>query len=200
MKLFGRNNFIGIYDNALSKHECDILISEFEKSNSKEGGINHYGKYVCDYNIKKCRQLSLFFSKESIITTIIEAKLKEYVDRYREKFNVLDVISYWKRNDGFAFMKYETEEDGFKGWHTEHGPGSTERIFAWMFYLNDAKSGTDFMYYPNVRAKRGRFVIWPAGWEYYHRSSPNKGLKYIVTGWGSYDKSVVMSHLSPDIA
>ena len=56
-----------------------------------------------------------------------------------------------------------------------------------MFYLNDAKSGTEFMYYPNVKARKGRCVIWPSGWEYTHRGLPNKGIKYIVSGWMAYN-------------
>ena len=56
-----------------------------------------------------------------------------------------------------------------------------------MFYLNDAKSGTDFMYHSTVQGKLGRCVIWPATWDYTHRSQlPNEGLKYIVTGWLNY--------------
>ena len=64
------------------------------------------------------------------------------------------------------------------------------RVLAWMFYLNDAKCGTEFMNYPTVSAKMGRLVIWPAGWTHLHKGvTPNRGLKYITTGWCSfYDK------------
>ena len=58
-----------------------------------------------------------------------------------------------------------------------------------MLYLNNAKSGTRF-YYPDliqnkvVNAKRGRIVIWPAYWTHPHSGvTPNKGDKYIATGW-----------------
>ena len=57
----------------------------------------------------------------------------------------------------------------------------------WMFYLNNAQSGTDFMNFSTVKAKRGRCVIWPAFWTHYHRSTLNKGLKYITSGWMSFD-------------
>ena len=68
-------------------------------------------------------------------------------------------------------------------WHCEHGASNSNRILAWMFYLNDAKSGTEFMNYPTVQAKRGRCVIWPAFWTHVHKGAPNKGLKYIATWW-----------------
>ena len=56
-----------------------------------------------------------------------------------------------------------------------------------MFYLNNAKCGTEFMEYPTVQAKIGRLVIWPAFWTHVHKGViPNKGIKYIITGWASY--------------
>ena len=43
------------------------------------------------------------------------------------------------------------------------------------------------MHHPNVRAKMGRCVIWPAGWPYLHKGIiPNRGVKYILTGWINY--------------
>ena len=35
-------------------------------------------------------------------------------------------------------------------------------------------------------SKKGRLVIWPASWTHFHRSEPNKGLKYIISGWYSF--------------
>ena len=61
----------------------------------------------------------------------------------------------------------------------------SKRVFVWGFYLNNAP-GTEFMFYPNVSGKEGRCVIFPASFNYMHRSCPNKGIKYIVTGWISY--------------
>ena len=35
-----------------------------------------------------------------------------------------------------------------------------------------------------VKPEIGRTVIWPAGWTHPHKGvTPNKGLKYIATGW-----------------
>ena len=56
---------------------------------------------------------------------------------------------------------------------------------AWMVYLNDAASGTEFPYQEMiVEPKEGRTVIWPAGWTHPHKGvTPNEGIKYIATGW-----------------
>jgi hypothetical protein len=56
-------------------------------------------------------------------------------------------------------------------------------------FFNDAKSGTRFYHQKlDMKAKAGRMVIWPAAWTHMHSGIiPNKGTKYIATGWFSYD-------------
>ena len=86
------------------------------------------------------------------------------------------------------FQKFQYYGDGYKMWHTEHIPDEpmNKRVLVWMFYLNNAKSGTQFIHYPTVQAKKGRLIIWPSAFTHTHRSEPNKGLKYIMSGWISY--------------
>ena len=192
MKLFGiSENFIEIYDNALTKKECEILVSQFEKLDKVDGTIVVEDQLVQRPDIKKCRQLEYSnFSDKSIISNIVHPQLGKCLHKYFKKYGSLSTVGTWRCDDVYCFQKYESEDDGFKVWHCEHGgdPSTSSRLLAWMFYLNDAKSGTEFMHYSNVRAKRGRCVIWPAFWTHTHRGVvPNRGLKYIVTGWASYD-------------
>tara|TARA_B100001996_G_scaffold152973_1_gene116412 strand:- start:633 stop:1217 length:585 start_codon:yes stop_codon:yes gene_type:complete len=192
VKQFGIfETFIGIYDNAISKKECDIIISQFEKSTQVEGKIyDPDGENVVNYSYKKSIELpSPRLSKGGVISRIINERLIKCIDDYKKEYSSMDnFISPWAVDDGYNLQKYETEEDGFKIWHTEAGVGSTsKRVLAWMFYINDAKSGTEFMHFPTINARMGRCVIWPAGWTHMHRGvCPNKGLKYIATGWASY--------------
>ena len=104
----------------------------------------------------------------------------------------MNTLYSWFYDDSYTFQKLVEKDDGYKVWHCEHGPspndGINRRIMAWMIYLNDAKCGTEFMNYPTINAKMGRCVIWPAAWTHTHRGvCPNKGLKYILTGWVTYD-------------
>ena len=181
-------NFIGLYDNALSDEECSLLVSEFDKSDIVEGGFNRNGNRVIDPSVKKCRQLNLYFSDEDMFSKIIYPALARCMKKYTEDKPSLNHVSYWRFVDDYSFQKYEDETDGYKVWHTEHGAGrNASRIIAWMFYLNDAKCGTEFIHYPTIPGKKGLCAIWPAGWEYVHRGViPNIGLKYIVTGWVSF--------------
>ena len=177
-------NFIEIYDNALSQKECDILINIFETSSQIRGRTT----LGYEPDEKNCLQLlNTTFSDDTQMSSIICNSITKYIDEYSNKYEAVDKCIYWWRvDDGYNVQKYETEDDGYKQWHCEHTKGSCDRVLAWMFYLNNAQSGTEFMYYPNIGAKMGRLVIWPSGWTHLHRGAPNKGLKYIVTGWASY--------------
>ena len=186
MNLFGRPSFIEVYDKALSEKECDIIISEFEKSDYGVGWLQT-GYHPED---KKCMQIAYDFTRiDQPVSNIIRPLLQRCIDRYYKEYTVLGDLSSFKIFPTYNIQKYETEDDGYKRWHCEHSSDdeSSRRVLAWMFYLNNAKSGTEFMHYPNIHAKMGRCVIWPAGFTHTHRGViPNKGLKYIATGWVSY--------------
>ena len=183
-------SFIEIYDKALSSNDCNILISQFEKHPNRGcGTVFKNGVLTIDKDIKDSFEIyNALFSRPTVITSIISTALNKCFDRYRKKYSILDDnMSPLKYDDLYTFKKFEGKNAGYKNWHYEHGPNDTmsKRVLVWAFYLNNA-SGTDFMFYPNVSGKEGRCVIFPASFNYMHRSSPNKGIKYIVTGWITY--------------
>ena len=180
-------SYIECYDDALTNEECRILISLFEKGRKTPGYTYHHGERIVDSDIKKSLELdALDLYDGSSLSAIVYRALAPCINKYQEKYNNLNNISFWECDSIFTFQKFESEYDGFKSWHTEQGAGTPNRIAVWHFYLNDAESGTEFMSYPTVNAKRGRCVIWLTGWTHVHRSAPNKGLKYIISGWMSY--------------
>ena len=188
--LVSNSDYFGIYDNALSKKECEIIINQFEKSEQIPGSTYMGGVKQVVPDIKKCVSLTdTHFNDGTVISNIIGNQLPYCIERYNKEQPQISYLNRWSMYQGYSVQKYETEDDGYKDWHCESaGPGKTSnRVLAWMFYLNNAKSGTEFFNYPTVSAKMGRCVIWPAGWTHVHRGvTPNKGLKYIVTGWVSY--------------
>ena len=179
-------NFIEIYDDALSSENCDKLIEYFNKSPTGEGMV---GRGIINHLGKKSIELdNSYFTSHEIIFRLISPILQEYIDKYIEKYVTLNYMEKWCLDDGFTLKKFEGEDDGFKAWHTEHCISFPKRILVWMFYLNDAQSGTEFYNYPDIESKKGRLVIWPAGWTHYHKGeTPNKGLKYIMSGWYSFN-------------
>ena len=185
--LFRRNHdFIEVYDNVLSKRDCEILINQFEKSDDVSWATTSSG-YEPEF--KKGRQLLCKFSHDNKISNITRTGLNHCLNKYNEKYKSLHYCPRWSKHDGFMIQKYDGKDEGFKGWHCEHGPdeNSSQRVLAWMFYLNDAKSGTEFMNFPTVNARMGRCLVWPSGWTHVHKGViPNEGIKYVITGWISF--------------
>tara|TARA_Y100000033_G_C2703525_1_gene89789 strand:- start:70 stop:648 length:579 start_codon:yes stop_codon:yes gene_type:complete len=184
-------SFIEIYDKALSSKECNILISQFENHPKKtEGMVYTNGVRTFNRDVKDSLEIDdPSFSDPTIITSIISTSLNKCFAKYRKKHSTLNdqVFSRLKFDNLYTFKKFEGKNGGFKKWHCEHGMDdiTSKRILVWSFYLNNC-SGTDFMYYPNVSGKKGRCVIFPASFNYMHKSAPNKGVKYYVSGWISY--------------
>ena len=178
-------SFIGIYDNALSAEQCDELISFFKRSTKRDGGFYSKDGYKVDYSIKRNIEI-----KDAILSETPEIAPKAIcncIGKYREEYPSLEHLFEWRLRNDYTFQMLEGKDDGYKVWHTEHCPGElSTRILAWMIYLNDAESGTEFMHFPTVEAKQGRCIIWPSAFTHLHRSKPNKSLKYIMSGWISY--------------
>ena len=151
-------NYIEIYDNILSQQECDILISQFEKSELVPGRVTKgsSGESAVDVDLKVSIEKNVKFTDGSVVSNIIRPRLIPCIEKYKKKYEKnLDCLTPWGYNNAYTFKKFEGEDGGFKKWHTEHGPGNPLRILVWAFYANDA-CGTEFMNYPTVQAKRGK--------------------------------------------
>lgn len=188
---FKQESFIGIYKNALSHEECLRVIELFEQNPNKTSGSIYLNQNsgVKREDLKKDIEIpGLYLNDNSEISNIILKGLCESLEKYKKTYHdSLNQVDYWRIESLYNIQKYETKDDGYKAWHTEHGGTNTaNRLLSWMIYLNKAKSGTEFFYYKNIKAFEGCCAIWPAGWTHLHRSEPNKGLKYIATGWGSF--------------
>ncbi len=180
LSLVSNSNFNGVYDSALSSEECKLLIAQFEK------GIHVPGESGRGVNISDKDTLelpNLRFSDSSVISNTILSRLDPCLSQYCDSYKPCLYKSYLKVNDVYTFSKFD-KGGGFKRWHSEQGPGNiSDRALVFIFYLNNAKSGTEFLYYPTVKAKEGRCIIFPASYTHTHRSEINKNLKYIITGW-----------------
>ena len=181
-------NFIEIFDDALSVENCDKLIDYFNKSPQMEGVVGD-GIEVNPIQKQSIELNNSYFTSHEIVFRLISPTLQKYTDKYVEKYVPLQNMKEWGVDDAFTLKKFEGEDEGYKVWHTEHSIFHPYRILVWMFYLNDAQSGTEFFHHPKIESKKGRLVIWPAGWTHYHKGvTPNKGIKYITSGWYSFTK------------
>lgn len=190
-------NHIQIYDNALPKESCHKIIDYFEfgdvsKDIGKTWDASGVGKV--DKNFKDSTDLYLNMDNthhriEMDISKMIIPTLQECIEKYKKKFPQLtNNIGYWKCVPYYNIQRFSEGQ----GYHQIHCEATTrdvaDRILVWMIYLNNAKCGTRF-YYPrrDICAREGRVVIWPAAWTHPHSGiTPNKGDKYIATGWYAF--------------
>ena len=186
------DNFIGVYDNYITKEECDKAIKLYENQN----------KFNKTFNRK-------FFEKASVL----EKQDKQYfasmdnIDVWWESlkpmmFNFDIAWKHYLKTTGaegaydggpFHFTTLKLQKtlptEGYHVWHIEHNKGfdNEPRAFAFSIYLNDVEEGgeTEFLHQSmRVKPKTGRIVIWPAAFPYLHRgNSPLSGEKYILTSW-----------------
>ena len=191
-------DFLEVYDDTLSKEECDKLIKDFEDVSPLSGRKVYEGSSPNNFGGADQQKYSTtlysdmqdsLFQAFNIPTDI---SLQKGIRAYKEKYSFINDISPWSCWRYYNIQKYE-EGQGYYRLHCEHDSDDTSglsRILAWMIYLNDAECGTEFPYQNKIsEAKAGRLVIWPAAWSHPHKGvTPNKGLKYIATGGYCFDK------------
>ena len=201
------NDFIGVFDNILSKDECKTIINKFDnvdnerhtktiQSCSYKDQVNQLeGKQDdCSREVsKKCTQITFDLSNKDdafyhrFVRKAILKSLPLYTKRYPFLKTGGDCCEF-NLTSRYNFQKY-TDGEGYYKLHCEQGPLAPFRMLVWSLYLNDAKCGTEFPTQKRVvKPKTGRMAIWPASWTHPHRGiTPNKGLKYILTGWWNFE-------------
>lgn len=173
-----------IYKNALSAKECQSIVRAFENDERKERGTVGTNAVVSHVKQSTDLQCNFKIDEYSYYNEIIQPVLDQHIDHFAEKYDILNNISMWDVSDGYNIQKY-TDGEGYFALHCEHERVVPLRIMAWMIYLNDAECGTEFPYLnTTLKAEEGTLAIWSAAWTHAHKGvTPNKGDKYIATGW-----------------
>jgi hypothetical protein len=151
-------------------------------------------------NTKNDEAISLF-KKESLSMLLWgvggqNPNVNQFVDNFWQKYEeYADTYSSLRQYPKHEMLQIKIQKtmptEGYHVWHSENaGLSHSNRILAWMIYLNDVKEGgeTEFLYQSmRVTPKQGTLVIWPAGFTHLHRGNPPlNGEKYIMTGWLEY--------------
>tara|TARA_R110000796_G_scaffold53426_2_gene125409 strand:- start:2679 stop:3278 length:600 start_codon:yes stop_codon:yes gene_type:complete len=185
-------NFIGIYDNYITAEECDKAIKLFENQDKFNNTLNRIGFEKASVLQKQDQQffaasnnLDVWYEDLKSMIINFEMAFKHYVD------NTGAADAYGVPCFHFTCLKIQKTlpTEGYHIWHIEHNKGfeSEPRAFVYSIYLNDVEEGgeTEFLHFSKrVKPKKGRIVIWPAGFPYVHRGNPpisNK--KYLLTSW-----------------
>jgi len=186
------NNFIGVYDNYITKDECNKAIELFENATKFNNTVNRLDFEQSHIHQKQDQQ---YFANYNNINTWWK-ELKVMIMNYELAWN------HYAKNTGaldaydggpFFYTTLKIQKtlptEGYHAWHIEHGKLSdtSKRAFVFSIYLNDVEDGgeTEFLNFSKrVQPKTGRIVIWPAAFPYVHRGNPPlKKEKYILTSW-----------------
>jgi len=187
-------NFVLQYDNLFSAQECQQFIDSFNRmdragftiSRQKEGNNSTVKKddqfYFSDY----LSGMELDISDVAPFRMFVERFWQLVYPAYAEQYGVLNQMANMTIRS--AKIQKTDISGGYHVWHNEDDcPQNMRRVATFILYLNDVDEGgeTEFLYYPKrVKAKQGRFILWPAGFTHTHRGNPPiSNTKYIITGW-----------------
>lgn len=186
-------DFVGIYENAISDQTCDALINYYEWCNANNKTWNRPDAESVKKDSSTCinptsiQELSLNYGNASnLLGEFNEVFWDKCWNDYSNQYSVLKNHS---QHTVFTYKLQKTERaGGYHVWHAESDcRNHSARLATYILYLNDVEVGgeTEFLYLSKrVPAKKGTLVIFPSNYPWAHRGNPPlDGTKYIMTGW-----------------
>lgn len=181
------NQFIGIYENLLSKENCANIIEIFE--NDLKNKVCGSGDMQFQRDKMERHDYQNFYKSNDLSNSIV-LKVNELLDKaislYAEEFWVVKQLNATSLD---IKLQKTPPRGGYHVWHCEQDCiRAQDRVLAWTIYLNDIPSGegeTEFLWQGlRVQPKAGTVSIFPASFTHTHRGNPVYSCdKYIATGW-----------------
>jgi hypothetical protein len=181
------NQFIGIYENLLSKEDCANIIEIFE--NDLKNKICGSGDTQFVRDKRERHDYQQFYKSNDLSNSVVlkvNESLNKAINLYAEEFWIVKQINATSLE---IKLQKTPPRGGYHVWHCEQGAKSlADRVLAWTIYLNDIPSGegeTEFLWQGlRVQPKVGTVSIFPASFTHTHRGNPVYSCdKYIATGW-----------------
>ena len=185
------NNFIGVYDNYITKDDCNKAIKLYEEQNKFNNTVNRIGGEKASILQKQDQQYFAFGNNINIWWEELKPMMLNFDLAWNHYVKNVGADDAYGVPFHFTCLKIQKTlpTEGYHVWHIEHGHGfeNESRAFVFSIYLNDVKEGgeTEFLHFSKrVKPTTGRIVIWPAAFPYLHRGNPPlSGEKYILTSW-----------------
>jgi hypothetical protein len=204
------DDFIGVYDGALTPAQCEHIRARFDASDKVVRGRTGNG---VDTAKKDSYDLTISQHKEwhdvaNLMMAAVQQGLRHYMNKYRMLLlgALAPTVAHPKTGEPVALSLANFDEVGTP--HIDgliqamYRPGAINlqkylqsgsnceplhRVLLFQFYLNDVAEGgeTEFMYQQRkVEARQGRLIIAPAGFTHSHKGHvANSSDKYIATSW-----------------
>jgi hypothetical protein len=188
-----QKEFIGIYEDVLSKESCQDIIDKIEFQISNNPSQIHNGKEQFKNSDVGRKDFQIFANKYfKKLSQEINEKLSICVEMYADEFFVLKNLSSIRSVD--VKLQKTPPRGGYHVWHCEHdGLNNAERVLVWTIYLNDIPDGegeTEFLWQGvRIKPRAGTLCIFPAAFTHTHRGNPVYSCdKYIATGWYCFNE------------
>ena len=185
------SDFIGVFENALTKEYCKTVIDHFNNIQTihrlDNENVSPLEKDNQVYFLRKETDKTIINSNDFILAGFIE-QLGKCFKEYKKKFSILtDGTKPYDLNNDIKIQK-TLPGQGYHIWHCEAADLlSSRRLLLVFMYLNTCKEGgeTEFLYqHKRIKPKAGTIVIAPAAWTHTHRGNPPlSGEKYMINGW-----------------
>jgi len=176
------NKYIKVYDDVLSKEQCQALINRFEDNHSQQQKESWRDvRNFTELNINQHENWNDALRK-------IYSVLKMNIEKYRHDCKITPL--QWPDKFAFEEIRFKrylpNNKDEFKEHVDVTTHASAKRFLVMFIYLNDNLGGhTSFSEYDTaVQPKAGRLLMFPSTWTYLHAGhKPIETSKYII---GSY--------------
>ena len=177
------NDLIYVSKDQISEEFCKHVIEKFDNDDRKVQGVVGSSTRV-DKNIKDSVDFSIsgkegWEEEDQVFYKSLNNNLRAYCDNIPKIYR--DYLALNTKDTGYQIQR--TQPGSGYIWHTDQ---ISNRKLTFIWYLNDiVEDGyTEFNTGLKIQPERGKFVLFPSGWAWYHRGYPPKSeVKYIVTGW-----------------
>ncbi len=170
----------------LSSDVCKEIINKYENDDRKVPGHTG-GGFMPDLKTSVDLPIHRFEDWDKIcsfLDEVIKKNLIKYNEYVKSKF---PEDSYKTSPIDFTTLKhsgFQIQKSGYYRWHVdEMVEFSRCRVITYIWYLNTIEEGGETgFHFKKVKPEEGKFVLFPATWDYPHCGYETQN-KYIITGW-----------------
>ncbi|GAB4115478.1 MAG: hypothetical protein Tsb0027_05800 [Wenzhouxiangellaceae bacterium] len=182
MKNSRLNDYIRVYDNALSDVLCDELLMLYKQYPERQI-VNGKGKRAGLENSKWTEMNIGALGIQPLQQTLLYT-IKEYKKKYESDCNMF-ALPDPGRYDHLILKEYKANTDECFEVHFDSLLSVSDRYLVLLWYLNDVKEGGETVFVDldiSVKPKKGRFLIFPPYWLFRHKACiPVSDDKYILS-------------------
>lgn len=179
-------DYIVVFENAMTHALCDTILAEFDDDSEWEK--TYVGQGVVDPNVRTAETVVISYphvinrnpQARKNIDSYVYISVSEVLRKYKEKFQHCVI----QEDSGYELLRYKPGQ-----FYTQHTDSFRERprAVSCSFALNDDYEGGEWGFFDReikIRPSKGSAVLFPSNFMYPHEILPViKGTRYSVITW-----------------